>query len=73
MAIMSLRVRNNTQQQKGWRYMKILITGASGMVGRQLLKLIPSAHSPTSAELDLINPSAVMEYMKRSRLITLFT
>ena len=43
--------------------MKILITGASGMVGRELLKLIPSACSPSSSELDLVNPIAVKEYM----------
>jgi GDP-L-fucose synthase len=45
--------------------MKILITGASGMVGRELLKLIPNAHCPSSAELDLINPIVVKEYMAR--------
>ena len=43
--------------------MNILITGASGMVGRELIKLIPNAHCPSSAELDLINPIAVKEYM----------
>jgi GDP-L-fucose synthase len=43
--------------------MKILITGASGMVGRELLKLIPSAYCPSSTELDLINPIAVKKYL----------
>lgn len=47
--------------------MKILITGASGMVGRELSKLIPSAYCPSSAELDLVNPSAVQQYMNRER------
>ena len=44
--------------------MKILITGASGMVGRELLTLIPSAYCPSSAELDLMNPIAVKEYLQ---------
>lgn len=43
--------------------MKVLITGASGMVGRELLKLIPNAYCPASAELDLLNPIAVQEYL----------
>jgi GDP-L-fucose synthase len=43
--------------------MKILITGASGMVGRELSKLIPGAYCPSSSELDLLNPIAVKEYM----------
>ena len=44
--------------------MKILITGASGMVGRELLTLIPSAYCPSSAELDLMNPIAVKKYLQ---------
>ena len=44
--------------------MKVLITGGSGMVGRELLKLIPNAYCPSSTELDLINPIVVKEYME---------
>lgn len=45
--------------------MKVLITGASGMVGRELSKLIPNANCPSSTELDLVNPIVVKEYMER--------
>lgn len=44
--------------------MKILITGASGMVGRELCKLIPNAHCPSSIELDLTNPTTIKNYME---------
>jgi GDP-L-fucose synthase len=47
--------------------MKILITGASGMVGRELSKLIPEACCPSSSELDLLNPIAVEEYMHKEK------
>ena len=43
--------------------MKILITGGSGMVGRELIKLIPNAYYPSSSELDLTNPAKVKEYL----------
>lgn len=43
--------------------MKILVTGGSGMVGRELLKLIPNAYCPSSAELDLTNHVAVKDYL----------
>jgi GDP-L-fucose synthase len=47
--------------------MKILVTGASGMVGRELLKLIPGAYTPSSSELDLLSPIAVKKYMHKEK------
>ncbi len=47
--------------------MKILITGASGMVGRELTKLMPKAYCPSSSELDLLDSFAVGEYMNRKK------
>lgn len=47
--------------------MKILITGASGMVGRELSKLMPQAYCPTSSELDLLDPLAVKQYMDHEK------
>jgi GDP-L-fucose synthase len=47
--------------------MKILITGASGMVGRELLKLLPDASCPSSSDLDLLDSSAVKEYMDNGK------
>ena len=47
--------------------MKVLITGASGMVGRELMKLIPDASCPSSSELDLMNPNAVKVYMDKEK------
>ena len=42
--------------------MNILITGASGMVGRYLKKLLPNALTPSSRELDLTNSEQVKYY-----------
>ena len=42
--------------------MKILITGASGMVGRSLKDLLPDAYTPSSKELDLTNSELVKDY-----------
>lgn len=47
--------------------MKVLITGASGMVGRELSKLMPCAHCPSSSELNLMNPEAVKDFMERGK------
>ena len=47
--------------------MRVLITGASGMVGRELSKLMPNAHCPSSSELNLMNPEAVKDFMERGK------
>ena len=47
--------------------MKVLITGASGMVGQELSKLMPCAHCPSSSELNLMNPEAVKDFMERGK------
>lgn len=52
---------------QGCDTMKVLITGASGMVGRELSKLLPNAHCPSSSQLDLMNPAAVKGFMERER------
>ena len=47
--------------------MKVLITGASGMVGQELSKLMLNAHCPSSSELNLMNPEAVKDFMERGK------
>lgn len=47
--------------------MKVLISGASGMVGRELSKLVPEAYCPSSSELNLLNSTDVEEYMNREK------
>ena len=47
--------------------MQILITGGSGMVGRELKKLLPNAITPTSTELDLTNSEKVKYYFKNNK------
>lgn len=44
---------------------KILITGGSGMVGRELVKLIPNAYFPTSQELNLKDINQVKNYLEK--------
>jgi GDP-L-fucose synthase len=46
---------------------EILITGGSGMVGRELRKLLPEAHCPSSSELDLLDPQMVKGYLSRNK------
>lgn len=47
--------------------MRILITGANGMVGKYLKKLIPEAITPNSKELDLTDSSNVIKYFKHNK------
>ena len=48
--------------------MRILITGANGMVGQCLKKLIPEALTPNSKELDLTDSSSVFKYFEDNNL-----
>lgn len=43
--------------------MKLLITGASGMVGTKLKQFLPYALTPSSSELDLTSDTNVKEYL----------
>tara|TARA_B100000900_G_C20534078_1_gene697596 strand:- start:148 stop:1053 length:906 start_codon:yes stop_codon:yes gene_type:complete len=43
--------------------MKLLITGASGMVGTELKKFLSSAYTPSSSDLDLTSATKVREYL----------
>jgi dTDP-4-dehydrorhamnose reductase len=43
---------------------RILITGGTGKLGRELLKLYPSAIQPAHKELDITNKQAVMKFVK---------
>ena len=51
--------------------MKILLSGASGLVGRNILEAAPrGVHemlTPTHAELDLLDQAAVLEYIRREK------
>ena len=47
--------------------MKILVTGGSGFIGRNLIKTLKQEHeifSPSSTELDLTNSDAVEKYLR---------
>jgi GDP-L-fucose synthase len=50
--------------------MKVLITGGNGMVGKNLRKLLPDAFAPSSSELDLMDASAVKQYMHDNKFNT---
>jgi dTDP-4-dehydrorhamnose reductase len=43
---------------------RILITGATGQVGGELLKLFPQALAPTRAELDLASEPSIRAYLR---------
>ena len=47
--------------------MRILITGGSGMVGKELKKLLPNAITPSSKELNLTNSENVKQYLKNNK------
>jgi GDP-L-fucose synthase len=50
--------------------MRLLITGGSGFIGRNLAEQLASTYevlAPSSAELDLLNERAVREYLKAHR------
>ena len=47
--------------------MKIMITGASGRLGKELSKLYPDALKPSHKELDITNMDAVMKYIKKHK------
>jgi len=45
----------------------MLITGSSGKLGKQLIKVFPKALAPTHAELDITNRDAVFGYIKKHK------
>lgn len=51
--------------------MKILVTGSSGLVGRNVVELFKTDRhellAPTHAELDLLNRAAVSDYLQREK------
>lgn len=47
--------------------MKILITGASGNLGRELVRIYPNALTPTIQEMDLTNPESVYDYTSKHK------
>ena len=47
--------------------MKTLITGASGKLGKELVKVFPEALTPTSQEMDITNPKSISDYISRHK------
>lgn len=47
--------------------MKVFITGSTGKLGRELVKVFPKALAPTHRELDITDREAVFEYMERNK------
>ncbi len=47
--------------------LEVLITGSTGRLGRELVKVFPNALAPTHKELDITDKEAVFEYIKKSR------
>lgn len=48
----------------------ILITGASGKLGREIVKLFPGAFTPSHAELDITDASAVDNFLWKNHIET---
>lgn len=50
---------------------RILITGASGKLGREIARLLPEALAPSHAELDITDFGAVSDYLWKNRIETI--
>jgi dTDP-4-dehydrorhamnose reductase len=48
----------------------ILITGGSGVLGKELQKVFPDALAPTRKELDITNKNLVLQYIKNHKIDT---
>src|SRR6187200_2820098 len=46
----------------------ILITGGTGILGKELIKLFPSSLHPTHKELELSDKNDVLKFMKNNRV-----
>jgi dTDP-4-dehydrorhamnose reductase len=46
--------------------MKTLITGSTGRLGRELIKILPSVLNPTHRDLDIIDGEGVFQYIKEN-------
>lgn len=46
---------------------KVFITGSTGKLGRELVKVFPNALAPTRKELDITDREAMFEYIEKSR------
>lgn len=46
---------------------RIMITGSTGTLGRELLKVFPDAFAPTHKELDIRDMDAVLKYVERCK------
>jgi len=46
---------------------RIVLTGGSGVLGRELVDLLPNAHAPTHAQLDICRPEHVLEALRELR------
>lgn len=48
--------------------MKILVTGGSGMVGRELQSILPEALYPTSTQLDLLSQDSIKSFFAKNKI-----
>jgi len=51
--------------------MKVMVTGSSGRLGKEIVKVFPNALTPSHTELDIINENAVFAYIKMFKPNTL--